>query len=129
GPVAVVPGFASKAPPDDMWTVDAVYLDPRWLANKDPLADYVIARVGHPTGGSVEAVVGSALALGTAAARGSRVKVVASPAGVGGLPIGCQASTGLSDGGYPELPCAGLVDGPSGAPWSRGWGAPGVVAG
>src|ERR1700760_3032348 len=72
GPARFVPGFASKATPDDMWTVDAVYLDPRWLATKDPLADYVIARVGHPTGGSVEAGVGSALTLGTAPARGSR---------------------------------------------------------
>src|ERR1700744_2737883 len=72
GPVRFVPGFASKATPDDMWTVDAVYLDPRWLANKDPLADYVIARVGHPTGGSVEAVVGSALTLGAGPAGGSR---------------------------------------------------------
>jgi hypothetical protein len=129
GPIGFVPGFASKAGPDDMWTVDALYLDPRWLANRDPLADYVIARVSRPAGGSVEALVGSALTLGSAPVRGSRVTVLAYPAGVGGLPIGCQANTGLSDGGYPELPCAGLVDGTSGAPWISGSTVTGVIGG
>src|ERR1700731_1789181 len=77
GPARFVPGFAGKAALDDMWTVDALYLDPRWLANKDPLADYAIARVSRPAGGSVEALAGSALTLGTAPARGSQVTVVA----------------------------------------------------
>jgi hypothetical protein len=124
-----VAGFARKAAPDDLWTVDAMYLDPRWIANKDPLADYAIARVSRPGGGSVEGQVGSALSLGAAPARGSRVRVVAYPAGVGGMPIGCQASTGLSDSGYPELPCAGLVDGTSGAPWISGSTVTGVIGG
>ena len=115
-----VPGFAGNAAPADVWTVDALYLDPRWVANKDPRADYAIARVSRAAGGSVEAQVGSALSLGSAPARGSQVTVVAYPAGVGGMPIGCQASTGISDSGYPELPCAGLVDGTSGAPWISG---------
>ena len=128
-PVRFVPGFAGKAPPDDVWNVDALYLDPRWLANKDPLADYAIARVSRPAGGSVEALVGSALTLGTAPARGTQVTVVGYPAGVGGPPIGCQASTGLSEGGYPELPCAGLVDGTSGAPWISGSTVTGVIGG
>jgi hypothetical protein len=55
--------------------------------------------------------------------------VVAYPAGVGGMPIGCQVSTSLSDGGYPELPCAGLVDGTSGAPWISGSTVTGVIGG
>lgn len=129
GPVRFVPGFASKAAPDDVWTVDALYLDPRWLAGKDPLADYAIARVSRPAGGSVEARVGSALSLGTAPARGTQVTVVAYPAGVGGLPIGCRGNTELSDGGYPELPCPGLVDGTSGAPWISGSTVTGVIGG
>ena len=128
-PARFVPGFARNATPDDLWTLDALYLDPRWLANKDPLADYAIARVSHSGGGSVEGLVGSALSLGTAPARGSRVNVVAYPAGVGGLPIGCQASIGLSAGGYPELACAGLVDGTSGAPWISGSTVTGVIGG
>jgi hypothetical protein len=57
------------------------------------------------------------------------VTVVAYPAGVGGLPIGCQTGTGLSDGGYPELPCAGLVDGTSGAPFISGSTVIGVIGG
>ncbi len=129
GPATFVPGFAGKAAPADVWTVDALYLDPRWVATKDPRADYAIARVGRADGGSVEAQVGSALSLGSAPARGSRVNVVAYPAGVGGNPIGCQASTGVDDGGYPELPCAGLVEGTSGAPWISGSTVTGVIGG
>ena len=129
GPARFVPGFASKSSPNNVWTVDALYMDPRWLANKDPLADYAIARVSRPAGGSVEALVGSALTLGTAPPRGTQVTVVAYPAGVGGLPIGCQANTGLSDGGYPELLCEGLVDGTSGAPWISGSTVTGVIGG
>ncbi|WP_292991001.1 trypsin-like serine protease [Mycobacterium sp.] len=123
------PGFARGAAPEDLWTVDALYLDPRWLATKDPRADYAIVRVSRPSGGSLEASVGSALSLGAAPPRGSQVTVVAYPAGVGGLPVGCQVTTGVSDGGFPELPCAGLVDGTSGAPWISGSTVTGVIGG
>jgi hypothetical protein len=129
GPTTFVPGFARQAAPADVWTVDVIYLDPRWLASKDRHADYAIARVSRPDGGSVEAQVGSALSLGSAPAKGSRVKVVAYPAGVGGMPVGCQASTGISDGGYPELLCAGLADGTSGAPWISGSSVSGLIGG
>jgi Trypsin-like peptidase domain len=128
-PATFVPGFAGQAAPADLWAVDVVYLDPRWVANKDPRADYAIARVSRADGGSVEAQVGSALSLGSAPAKGTRVKVIAYPAGVGGMPIGCLASTGISDGGYPQLPCAGLVDGTSGAPWISGSTVTGVIGG
>jgi Trypsin-like peptidase domain len=129
GTATFVPGFADKAAPADVWTVDVVYLDPRWVANRDPRADYAIARVSRADGGSVEAQVGSALSLGSAPPKGSRVNVVAYPAGVGGMPIGCQVSTGITDGGYPELPCAGLADGTSGAPWISGSTVTGVIGG
>jgi len=124
-----VPGFARTASPDDVWTVDALYLDPRWLADRDPLADFAIARVGRPAGGSIEAVVGSALSLGSVPARGTQVNVIAYPAGVGGLPVGCRATTELNAGGFPELPCAGLVDGTSGAPWISGSTVIGLIGG
>jgi hypothetical protein len=129
GPATFVPGFARQAAPADVWNVDVLYLDPRWVAARDPRADYAIARVSRTEGGSVEAQVGSALSLGSAPAKGSRVNVVAYPAGVGGTPIGCQASTTISDGGYPELSCAGLVDGTSGAPWISGSTVTGVIGG
>jgi hypothetical protein len=129
GPARFVPGFARNAAPADIWTVDALYLDPRWLANRDPQADYAIARVSRPSGGSVEALAGSALSLGAALVQGSQVTVIAYPAGVGGLPIGCQTNTGRSESGYPELPCAGLGDGTSGAPWISGSTVTGVIGG
>jgi hypothetical protein len=129
GPATFVPGFAGNAAPADLWSMDVLYLDPRWVANKDPRADYAIARVSRADGGSVEAQVGSALSLGSAPAKGSRVNVVAYPVGVGGMPIGCQVSTGITDGGYPELPCAGLAEGTSGAPWISGSAVTGVIGG
>ncbi len=129
GPVRFVPGFARAAAPEEVWTVDALYLDPRWLANRDPLADYAIARVGRPSGGSIEPPGGSGLTIGTAPARGTEVTVIAYPAGVGGMPIGCRVATGLGASGYPELPCAGLVDGTSGAPWISGSTVNGVIGG
>ena len=49
--------------------------------------------------------------------------------GVGGGPIGCQGPTELAPGGFPSLPCAGLVDGTSGAPWTSGPTITGVVGG
>jgi hypothetical protein len=48
---------------------------------------------------------------------------------VGGGPISCRAATAVSDGGFPELPCAGLVAGVSGAPWITGSVVTGLVGG
>jgi hypothetical protein len=129
GQATFVPGFARQAAPGDVWALDTVYLDPRWLANRDPRADYAIARASRADDASIEAVAGSALSLGSAPAKGSRVNVVAYPAGVGGMPLGCQVSTGISDEGYPELPCAGLADGTSGAPWISGSTVTGLIGG
>ena len=119
-PVTFVPGFDDKAAPDDVWTVDAVYLDPRWLASQDPAADYAFARVSRPAGGAVESVAGQALTLGVAPGDSGTVTVVGYPLGVGGPPIGCDTNAGMDPGGYPSLRCGGLVDGTSGAPWITG---------
>lgn len=123
-----VPGLSGAAAPTDIWTVDTVYLDPRWVDTQDPHADYAFARVSRPDGGSVEARAGSALSLGTAPSRGTRINVIAYPMGVGGGPIGCQVETAVTDG-YPTLPCAGLVEGTSGAPWINGSTVTGVIGG
>ena len=128
-PSTFVPGFARKATPADLWTVDALYLDPGWITAQDPRADYAIARVSRAEGGSVEAEVGSAFSLGAAPARGSRISVIGYPAGVGGMPIGCQNSTGIADGGYPSLPCEGMANGTSGAPWISGSRVVGLIGG
>lgn len=124
-----VPGFANTAAPTNVWTVDAVYLDPLWVAVRDPRVDYAFARVSRPTGGSIEAAVGSALLLGTAPAPGSQVSVIGYGAGVGGTPIGCQNSTWMNPLGFPSFWCKGLVDGTSGSPWISGSTVTGVTGG
>jgi len=127
--ITFAPGFAGDAAPADVWKADAVYLDPRWTASKDPHADYAIARVSNAAGVSVESHVGLALTLGTAPAPGSHVTVLGYPVGVGGSPIGCQASTSVNDSGFPSLACEGLVDGTSGAPWVSGTTLTGLIGG
>jgi hypothetical protein len=129
--ITFVPGFAGDAAPApiDVWKADAVYLDPRWTGSKDPHADYAIARVSNDAGGAVESRVGLALTLGVTPPPGSRVIVLGYPVGMGGSPIGCQASTSLTDGGFPALACEGLVDGTSGAPWVSGTTLTGLIGG
>lgn len=129
--ITFVPGFAGDAPPApaDVWKADAVYLDPRWTASKDPRADFAIARLSNDSGGSVESQVGLALTLGTTPPPGSHITVLGYPAGVGGSPVGCQASTSVDENGFPSLACEGLVDGTSGAPWVSGTTLTGVIGG
>jgi hypothetical protein len=124
-----VPGFVNAAAPSNVWTVDAVYLDPLWVAFKDPRFDYAFARVSRPGGGSIEAQVGSALWLGRAPAPGSQVSIIGYAAGVGGKPIGCQTSTEITLRGYPSFWCVGLVTGTSGSPWITGSTVTGVTGG
>lgn len=122
-----VPGFAGDATTTDTFTVEEVYFDARWIASRDPRADYAIAKVSGTE--SVERRAGAALSLGTAPPPGSRVSVTGYPAGVGGRPVACQGTTGVTEGGFPSLPCKGLVDGTSGAPWVSGSTVVGVVGG
>jgi hypothetical protein len=127
--ITFVPGLVGDAAPTEVWKAEAVYLDPRWTAGKDPHADYAIARVSNDAGLSVEAHVGLALTLGTAPPPGSHVTVMGYPAGVGGSPVGCQASTSVNEAGFPSLVCEGLVDGTSGAPWVSDTTLTGLIGG
>ncbi|CAN5848461.1 trypsin-like peptidase domain-containing protein [soil metagenome] len=128
-PATFVPAFENQAPAADVWTIDRVYLDPRWVATQDPLADYAIARVSRAAGGSIETQSGAALTLGAAPRAGTTVTVTGYPLGDGGSPLSCQAGTTTAAGGYPSLACGGLVDGTSGAPWMSGSTVTGVVGG
>jgi hypothetical protein len=126
---AFVAGLKDKAAPEDFWHVDAVYLDPRWVKDQDPLADFAIARVSRDAGGSVEAQAGGGLKLGPAPKPGTVVAVTGYGMGVGGAPIGCRTATAPAAKGFPALDCAELVDGLSGAPWIAGSTVVGVIGG
>ncbi len=124
-----VPAFANSAAPQDFWHVDAVYLDPRWVATQDPLADFAVARVSRQDGGSVEAAVGGGLTIAPSPGVGSDVVVTGYALGVGGVPVGCRAVMAALERGYPSIRCAGLVDGTSGSPWLSGATVVGVTGG
>src|SRR6201997_4342520 len=115
--VTFSPGFSGRADPAATWTVDAISLDSGWLAAQDPVADFAIARVSREDGRSVESAAGKGLTLGTAPTPGTVVRVTGYPLSVGGEPIGCRAATATAAQVFPSLPCAGLTDGTSGAPW------------
>jgi trypsin-like peptidase len=124
-----VAGFNNDAAPENVWHVDAVYLDPRWVQNQDPVADYAIARVSRDAGGSIQAQAGSGLTPGPAPKPGATVAVTGYAMGVGGGPIGCRATTAAAAHGFPSLPCEGVVDGLSGAPWVTGSTVVGLIGG
>jgi trypsin-like peptidase len=126
---AFVAGLSNTAAPDDVWHIDAVYLDPRWVQSQDPLADFAIARVSRATGGTVEAQAGGGLKLGSAPKPGTVVAVTGYVMGVGGGPIGCRTATASTREGFPALDCAALVDGLSGAPWMEGSTVTGLIGG
>ncbi|WP_319445307.1 MULTISPECIES: trypsin-like serine peptidase [unclassified Mycobacterium] len=123
-----VPGYDKDADDKDYWRIDAVYLDPRWMASQDPLADFAIARVSRDGSGSLESQVGGGFTIGGAPSDGTEVTVTGYAIGIGGEQLGCQARTGTLHG-YPSVPCAGFVDGTSGAPWIANSTVTGVIGG
>ena len=124
-----VADFKDAADPADIWRVDSIYLDPRWVTNQDPLADFAILRVARDGAGTVEDEAGGGLTIGTAPKPGTMVNVTGYGLGVGGGPVGCKSETELAPGGFPSLPCGGLVDGTSGAPWTTGLTVTGLIGG
>jgi hypothetical protein len=124
-----VAGLHDTAAPEDFWHIDAVYLDPRWMQNQDPMADFAIARVSRVAGGSVQQVAGGGLKLGQAPKPGTVITVAGYAMGVGGGPIGCRTPTAPTTNGFPSFDCAELIDGLSGAPWIDGSTVAGVIGG
>jgi trypsin len=124
-----VPAFVGSAQSQQFWTVDAVYLDPRWVSVQDPLADFAVARVSRAGGDRVESEAGGGFTLGSSPAVGTDVAVTGYGFGAGGGPIGCTARTSARERGYPALQCAGLVDGTSGSPWLAGTTVVGITGG
>ncbi|MET0454173.1 MAG: trypsin-like serine protease [Mycobacterium sp.] len=124
-----VPAFANNAEPQDFWNIGEVYLDPRWVSDQDPLADFAIARVSRDGGDAIEALTGGGFTLGATPPVGTDVTVTGYAFGVGGVPIGCEAATAANVRGFPSLRCGGLVAGTSGSPWTTGSTALGIVGG
>jgi hypothetical protein len=124
-----VPGFKESAEPQDFWRIDAVYLDPRWMKDRNPTADFAIARVTRDGGGSLEKHVGGGFALGAAPKAGTDVLVTGYALGEGGDPIACGARTSGDTSGFPSLRCRGMVDGTSGSPWVADSMIAGIVGG
>lgn len=124
-----VPGFSDDADPEDFWHIDAVYLDPRWVSDQDPVADYAIARVSRDSGDSVESAAGGGFVLGSAPHQGVAITLTGYALGIGGGPVGCSTATTATERGFPALPCTGLSDGTSGAPWVTGATIAGLTGG
>ena len=124
-----VAGLKDTAAPSEFWHIDAVYLDPRWVQNQDPLSDFAIARVSRDTGGTVETRAGGGLRLGPAPKPGTVVTGTGYGMGVGGGPIGCRTAMAAPAKGFPALDCAELVAGLSGAPWIDGSTVTGLIGG
>jgi Trypsin-like peptidase domain len=124
-----VAGFENDVAPQNVWRVDGVYLDSRWVQNQDPAADFAIARVSRDSGGTIQAQAGGGLRLGAAPNPGTVVTVAGYPMGDGGGPIGCRAPTAKATQGFPSLRCEGIVAGLSGAPWITGSTVTGLIGG
>ena len=107
-----VPGYHDGVAPYGLWAVEAAYVDPRWLRDRDPQADYAFLTVSpHTTDGrsvQVEHLVGGdELVINRSFT--TPVTVVAYPGRVGGRPIRCAATT-YAHLGYPGVRL----------PWLRG---------
>lgn len=124
-----VPGFADDAGPDQIGHIDAVFLDPRWVRDQDPMADFAIVRVRFDDPARPFDVPGGGLRLGAAPAPGDVVTVTGYAAGFGGGPSSCRAPARLGRQGFPSLHCDGVVGGFSGAPWMTGSTVSGVIGG
>ncbi|MGE0217721.1 trypsin-like serine peptidase [Mycolicibacterium sp.] len=121
-----VPGFEGAAEPGAVGRVEAVFLDPRWLRDQDPVADFAIARVTYD---DPDAAPGDGLVLGSTPRPGTVVTVTGYPAGEGGGPASCRAPVHAGRQGFPSLHCDGVVGGFSGAPWIAGSVVTGVIGG
>lgn len=123
-----IPGF-SDTNPSEPRHLEAVYLDPRWVRDQDPAADYAIARVSRDDGPALQTLAGGGLHLGPAPAPGTDVTVVGYGYGVGGGPTACTAATVAPRDDFPSVHCDGIVAGFSGAPWIAGSTVVGVIGG
>lgn len=116
------PGYHDGISPFGVHDVTQVYLDPRWLQNQDPRADYAVLRVRQP-------FTTPGLTLSTSPEPGRTVTVTGYSAGADDSPISCTAATTRTDTDYPTVTCSGLGAGTSGGPWVSGENVVGLTGG
>jgi hypothetical protein len=124
-----IPGFSDTSPAEPGRHLDAVYLDPRWVSDQDPAADFAVARVSRGDGPALQSIAGGGLRLGAPPVPGTEVTVVGYGYGVGGGPTACTAAAAAPREGFPSVHCDGIVAGFSGAPWIVGSTVVGVIGG
>lgn len=116
-----VPGYDDGHEPYGQWKVVAAYAAPAWLSHQDPEDDFAFLVVApHIVAGkqvTLQQLTG-AYQLGNAPPSGSRVTVVAYPAGADDPPVRCVPLVYWT-GGFPGFDCGGYPGGTSGGPWLR----------
>jgi V8-like Glu-specific endopeptidase len=129
--IQFAPGYHNGKSPYGAWTVQQVYVDPGWVARRDPTQDYAFLRVAPQVRGGTlmevqDVVGGDDLAVRDMA--GQRVQVVGYPVGIDDEPLTCANWVQLDHGSL-TFDCHGFLPGTSGAPWllAAGTGAPTIV--
>ncbi len=116
------PAYASDSTPYGTWKVVASYVDPRYLASRDPHADVAILQVakqdidGRILG--VQQVVRGGYRLGVEAAPGTSTVVTAYNAGLHDQPVSCTTAVTyrqVAGERWPEFDCGGYRGGSSGS--------------
>ena len=115
----IAPGYHHGRAPYGRWRVTAAYLDPDWLADRDPRRDFAFLVVApHATAKhrvNIEDVTG-ANRLGAAAKRGQLVTVAGYAAGDTDDATLCTIPV-YYRGRFPAFDCDPFVGGTSGSPW------------
>jgi hypothetical protein len=126
--IEFAPGLSGRESPYGVWAIRHVYLDPRWVHDRDPRYDVAVLLLRSRGGQDVEDRTGPAPGLGVAPQPGDTVTVDGYLAGTGGTPITCTTHSYLTRG-YPSFDCAGFGDGVSGGPWLAAGRVVGVTGG
>jgi hypothetical protein len=126
-----VPGYHDGVAPHGVWSAQHVYVDPAWIADRDPQHDYAFLQVApkqwHGARHEIEDLTG-AFTLGDQPLPGSTVSVDGYLTGVRDRPITCTSTVYDTDG-FPSFDCGGFANGTSGGPWVRGAKVVGVIGG
>ena len=120
--ISFAPGYHDGISPLGIHNVTQVYLDPRWLQNHDPRADYAVLRVEQP-------FTAGGLTLAPPPESGTTVTVTGYALGANDSPISCRAPTTRTETDYPTVTCSGLGEGTSGGPWVSGDDVVGLTGG